>query len=183
MTKSKLNFILPLTQAHIGWGTSWNWIKPKCLFYKQSDYISVYFKSKMLLNFSQITLCLNSRGTENVAGDQEIRVNWMKEDSEKELERIFERNMVTRVGKQPKTSALCKNKLSNHEERQLAFLSGMLYCTCHLTRPLSPLIYTFPVYIQMQSYIASDNVIPENRLEFFSVFNKDGWFCQYPMAG
>lgn len=35
----------------------------------------------------------------------------------------------------------------------------------------------------MQSYIASDNVIPENRLELFTVFYKDGWFCQYPVAG
>lgn len=49
-------------------------------------------------------------------------------DSEEELERIFERNMATHVSKQPETSALCKNNLSNYEERLLAFLSGMLYC-------------------------------------------------------
>lgn len=49
-------------------------------------------------------------------------------DSERELEGIFERNMATRVSKQPKTSALCKNNLSNYEERLLAFLSRMLYC-------------------------------------------------------
>lgn len=49
--------------------------------------------------------------------------------------------------------------------------------------PVSLLTYTSPVYIYMQSYIASDNVIPENRLELFTVFYKDGLFCQYPMAG
>lgn len=40
-------------------------------------------------------------------------------DSGRELERILERNIATRVSKQLKTSAICKNNLSNYEERLL----------------------------------------------------------------
>lgn len=40
---------------------------------------------------------------------------------QRELERKFERNMATHVSKQPQTSALCKNNLSNYEKHLPAF--------------------------------------------------------------
>ena len=49
--------------------------------------------------------------------------------------------------------------------------------------PHSLPLHIHPLYIFGCSHIASDNVIPENRLELFTVFYKDGLFCQYPMAG
>lgn len=103
-------------------------------------------------------------------------------DAGRELESMFERNMATRVSERLETSAICKNNLSNYEERRLASRSGMFYCTpISLTRSL--LADPSAVYIQMQLYIASDNVIPENRLGMSTVFYKDGWFCRYPRAG
>lgn len=41
-------------------------------------------------------------------------------DSGRKLESMFERNMATRVSERPETSAICKNNLSNYEERLLA---------------------------------------------------------------
>lgn len=43
------------------------------------------------------------------------------EEVKRDLEIIFERNMATHVSKQHKTSALCKNNLSNYEERLLGY--------------------------------------------------------------
>lgn len=103
-------------------------------------------------------------------------------DGGRELESMFERNMATCVSERPETSAICKNNLSNYEERLLASPSSMFYCTSiSLSRSL--LIGPSAIYIQMQPYIASDNVIPENRLGMSTVFYKDGWFCQYTRAG
>lgn len=98
-------------------------------------------------------------------------------DGERELESMFERNMATRVSERPETSAICKNNLSNYEERLLASPSSMFYCT-PISLPRSLLLDPSAVYIQMQPYIASDNAIPENRLGMSTVFYKDGWFCQ-----
>lgn len=104
-------------------------------------------------------------------------------DSERELERIFERNMATHFSKQPARRQHCvKITCPIMKSDCSPFYLGCF--TVHPVRlPLSLLIYTSPVYIWMPSYIASDNVIPENRLELFTVFYKDGLFCQYPMAG
>ncbi len=79
-----------------------------------------------------------------------MEVEWR--DSERELERIFERNMATHVSKQPKTSALCKNNLSNYEERPL--LSGMLYCrrTSRQIPPLPPHTYISCIYLDAVIY-------------------------------
>lgn len=99
----------------------------------------------------------------------------------RELESVFERNMATRVSERLETSAICKNNLSNYEERVLASASGVLYCT-PISLNRSWLLDPPAVDIQMQPYIASDNVIPENRLGMSTVFYKDGWFCQYPRA-
>lgn len=65
--------------------------------------------------------------------------------------------MATRVSKQPKTSALCKNNLSNYEERLLAFLSRMLYCgmttlTALSSLSLSPQIYIPCIYLDAVIY-------------------------------
>lgn len=81
-----------------------------------------------------------------------MEVAWR--DSERELERIFERNMATHVSKQPKTSALCKNNLSNYEERLLAFLFGMLYCrrTSRQIPHLPPHIYISCIYLDAVIY-------------------------------
>lgn len=47
----------------------------------------------------------------------------------RELERMFERNMATRVSERLERSAICKNNLSNYEESRLASPSDMFYCT------------------------------------------------------
>lgn len=67
-------------------------------------------------------------------------------DGGREIQRMFERNTATRVSERPETSAICKNNLSNYEERLLASPSG-----CFTVRPSdSPshasyirLLYTF----------------------------------------
>ena len=70
-------------------------------------------------------------------------------DSERELERIFEKNMATRVSRQPETPALCKNNLSNYEERLLArsLRDGLLY-----TPSLPPHIYISCIYLDAVIY-------------------------------
>lgn len=50
-------------------------------------------------------------------------------DGGRELQRMFERNTAARVSERPETSAICKNNLSNYEERLLASPSGVFYCT------------------------------------------------------
>lgn len=50
-------------------------------------------------------------------------------DGGRDLQSMFERNTAARVSERPQTSAICKNNLSNYEERLLAFPSGMFYCT------------------------------------------------------
>lgn len=50
-------------------------------------------------------------------------------DGGRELESMFERNMATCVSERLETSAICKNNLSNYEERLLASPSGVFYCT------------------------------------------------------
>lgn len=90
---------------------------------------------------------MKMEGARCIYKEGEMEVAWR--DSERELERIFERNMATHVSK---TSALCKNNLSNYEERLLAFLSGMLYCTPRLIPPLPPHIYVSCIYLDAVIY-------------------------------
>lgn len=90
---------------------------------------------------------MKMEGARCIYKEGEMEVAWR--DSERELERIFERNMATHVSK---TSALCKNNLSNYEERLLAFLSGMLYCTPRLIPHLPPHIYVSCIYLDAVIY-------------------------------
>lgn len=102
-------------------------------------------------------------------------------DGGRELGSMFERKMATCVSERLETSAICKNNLSNYEERLLAAPSGMFYCTpISLTHSL--LADPSAVHMETLPYIASDNVIPEKGLGMSTVFYKDGWFCQYPRA-
>lgn len=50
-------------------------------------------------------------------------------DGGRELQGMFERNTAARVSERPETSAICKNNLSNYEERLLASPSSVFYCT------------------------------------------------------
>lgn len=59
-----------------------------------------------------------AEGAECTRGE-ETDVAW--KGREGELERVFERNMAAPVSGRLKTSALCKNNLSNNEERLPAF--------------------------------------------------------------
>lgn len=122
-----------------------------------------------------ITLCLTNRETEKCCRRTNERRGWTGEDggsktewwgeggsveriqgremevvcgdTGRKLERKFERNVATHVSKQPQTSALCKNNLSNYEKPLPAFLPEMLHCTAHLSPPLSPLIYISCVHL------------------------------------
>lgn len=69
-------------------------------------------------------------------------------DRARELDSMFERNMATRVSERLETSAICKNNLSNYEERLLASPSDMFYCNpISFTRSL--LVDPSAVYIQL----------------------------------
>lgn len=114
---------------------------------------------------------------------EEGRQRWRGETVKENQREYLRECMDTHVSRRPKTSASCKNNLSNYEERLFALLPRMPSCTPSLDAPPRALpSYIHPLYI-FRCRDASDNVIPENRLELFTVFYKDGLFCQYPTAG
>lgn len=67
-------------------------------------------------------------GEREMEGCTEGETEVPRGDRARELDSMFERNMATRVSERLETSAICKNNLSNYEERLLASPSDMFYC-------------------------------------------------------